>query len=146
MAIDLSVTKQINIGWREWVELPDLGIKKIKAKIDTGARTSVLHAENCELKTIDGKDYVQFTLIYGSRKNPKEKQCLAEIIEQRKVTDSGGHSQSRFVISTRLRVGDVIRKIEITLTSRKGMKFRMLLGRTAVSEGFLIDATDSYLT
>ena len=137
--------KQI-IGWREWVGLPDLGIKKIKAKIDTGARTSTLDAEHYEVFEQDGVPFVRFRVKYGTRKNPREKTCVAALVESRKVTNSGGWVEERIVISTTIQIGSLRKKIEITLTRRPDMKFRMLLGRTTVNQDFLIDAGGSCLT
>jgi hypothetical protein len=134
------------IGWREWVELPALGIRKIKAKIDTGARTSALDVTDCRLFVRQGEDWVAFTLRYGTGKNPREKTCEARVIEQREVKDSGGNVENRIVIATTARIGRHIEDIEISLTTRHGMKFRMLLGRTAIVDRFLVDISRSYLT
>ena len=133
------------IGWREWVELPALGIRKIKAKIDTGARTSALDVTDCRLFVRQDEDWVAFTLRYGTRKNPREKRCEARVIEQREVKDSGGTIENRIVITTTARIGNHVEDIEISLTTRHGMKFRMLLGRTAIVDRFLVDISRSYL-
>lgn len=141
-----KVSKKPVIGWREWVELPELGIRKIKAKIDTGARTSALDVTDCKLFVRQEEDWVAFTLRYGTRKNPREKRCKARVIEQREVKDSGGNVENRIVITTTARIGRHIEDIEISLTTRHGMKFRMLLGRTAIVDRFLVDISRSYLT
>ena len=133
------------IGWREWVELPELGIRKIKAKIDTGARTSCLDVADCRLYVNQGENWVDFIVRYGTRKNPREKQCSARVIEQREVKDSGGNVENRIVIATTARIGEHTEDIEISLTTRHGMKFRMLLGRTAIRDRFLVDISKSYL-
>ena len=133
------------IGWREWVELPELGIKRIKAKIDTGARTSVLDVADCELVKVDDQMVARFILYYGSRKKPREKRCQARLVEHREVTNSGGYVEDRVVISTPIRIGNILKEVEITLTSRTGMKFRMLLGRTTLRDDFIIDLSRSYL-
>ncbi len=140
-----SQNKQV-IGWREWVGLPELGIKKIKAKIDTGARTSSLDAKNYELIEQQGVSLVRFQVPCGSRENPIDKTCIATVVEHRDVTNSGGQVEERIVISTAIQIGTLTKDIEVTLTRRANMKFRMLLGRTAIREEFTIDAGASYLT
>ncbi|WP_424946287.1 ATP-dependent zinc protease [Candidatus Spongiihabitans sp.] len=134
------------IGWREWVGLPDLGIDNIKAKIDTGARTSTMDAEGYELIEEDGIILARFQVTFGNRNKLKAKVCRARVVENRKVTNSGGQVEERIVILSHIKIGPLIKEIEITLTQRKNMKFRMLLGRTAISEDFLVDAARSYLT
>ena len=140
-----SLDQKKIIGWREWVGLPDLGIDKIKAKIDTGARTSTMDAEGYELTEEDGIILARFQVTFGNRKKLKEKVCTARVVENRKITNSGGHVEERIVIVSNIKIGQLIKEIEITLTQRKNMKFRMLLGRTAISEDFVVDVTRSYL-
>ncbi len=141
--MSLPEQKQI-IGWREWVELPDLGIDRIKAKIDTGARTSTMDAEVYELTEEKGILMVRFRAVFGSRKKLKDRICLVPVIENRSVTNSGGQAEERIVIATPIQIGELIKEIEITLTQRDNMKFRMLLGRTAISEDFVVDVARSY--
>lgn len=128
------------LGWREWCSLPDIGIDHIKVKVDTGARTSALHAYYVERFNRDGQDWVRFGLHLES-----DHVCEAQLLDQRQVTDSGGHREVRNVILTRIQLGKEIWPIEITLTDRDSMRFRMLLGRTAITERFLVDASKSYL-
>lgn len=139
------MSNPVKIGWREWVSLPELSINRIKAKIDSGARTSSLHVEGLELFEEDGHDYARFEVIYGSRNKPKRKACVAKVVEHRNVTDSGGHVHERTVISTEVRIGGENRVAELTLAKREGMKFRMLLGRTTINQGFLVDPSRSYI-
>jgi len=135
------------LGWREWVALPDLGIPAIKAKIDTGARTSALHAFRIEPFTRDNNDHVRFWLHPLRKQQDIELICEAPVVQKRLVKDSGGHSEERYVIESAVRVGDRQWTIELTLTSREDMMFRMLLGRSAITSGRLkVDPAASYLT
>jgi len=135
------------LGWREWVALPDLGIPAIKAKIDTGARTSALHAFRIEPYNHNGAEHIRFWLHPLRKKHQIELICEAPVRERRIVKDSGGHTEERYVIETSVCVGDQTWNIELTLTSREDMMFRMLLGRSAISDGKLvIDPTASYIT
>lgn len=133
------------IGWREWVALPELGIDSIKAKIDTGARTSAIHAFHIETFRDQGRDKIRFRIHPIQRRLDIEKTCVADLIDRRDVMDSGGHKERRFVICTPLKIGDQQWPIEITLTDRDIMNFRMLLGRTAMKGRMLINPGASYL-
>jgi hypothetical protein len=133
------------IGWREWLALPELGISAIKAKIDTGARTSVLHAFQVEPYEADTVRMVRFGLHPLQKCNDVERFCTAQVIDHRWVSDSGGHREKRWVIMTPVRMGGVEWSIELTLTNRDSMLFRMLLGRTGMGKGFLIRPDASFL-
>lgn len=134
------------LGWREWLALPDLGIPRIKAKIDTGARTSCLHAFYVERFRKAGGDWARFGVHLKQRDDSEVLHCEASILDQRQVTDSGGHRELRYVIQTRLTLHDFDDLVELTLTNRDTMRFRMLLGRTAMSVGrFTVDPSASYL-
>lgn len=127
------------IGWREWVGLPELRIPRLRCKVDTGARTSALHAFYVEPFESDGVAMVRFGLHPDEKHTEIEQHCEAAVYDQRNVTDSGGHTEQRYVIRTPIVLGDETWPIEITLTNRDTMKHRMLLGRTAIMDGFLVD-------
>lgn len=133
------------LGWREWVGLPDLGIEQIKAKVDTGARTSALHAFELRPFTRDGFQCIEFSLHPRQQDLETVLVCQAKVVDQRTVMDSGGHKEDRWVISTPVTIGGHQWPIEITLTSRDDMRFRMLLGRTALKARALIDSSKSYV-
>lgn len=133
------------IGWREWVSLPDLGIDKIKAKVDTGARTSCLHAFKLEPFEKDGEAWLRIFVHPQQNNDTLEHTCEAKILEQRTVRDSGGHEELRYVVESRVQIGDYQANIELTLTNRDSMKFRMLLGRQAMRGHFMVDPSASYL-
>lgn len=136
---------QTIIGWREWLALPELQVPAIKAKIDTGARTSALHAFFVEPFTREGRQMVRFGVHPLQKRLDVEIFCEAPVKDFREVSDSGGHREMRYVIETTLLIGDLPRQIEMTLTNRDNMKFRMLLGRTAM-EGLQVIPDQSYLT
>jgi len=145
MAIEITSNLKTTIGWREWVSLPDLDIPSVKAKIDTGARTSALHAFFLEPFEENGKKKVRFQIHPLQNRTDIELICVADVVDQRVVSDSGGHSEMRYVIKTRIVVGSTEIDAEITLTDRDTMKFRMLLGRTAMAKKFLVAPDRSFL-
>lgn len=132
------------IGWREWLAFPELGIDFIKTKVDTGARTSALHAFDIEPYKQGGQDWVRFTLHSLQRNDQVEHSCHCPIQESRLVTNSGGAQEERFVITTSITLGNQTWPIEVTLTNRDEMGFRMLLGRTALRRRFLVNPAQSY--
>jgi arsenate reductase (glutaredoxin) len=137
-----SVDKKL-LGWREWVRLGSLDLPPIKAKIDTGARTSALHAFELKPFLREGRQWVRFSI--HPRRNPNlVRVCEAPVVDRRRVTDSGGHRQMRYVIESEITLGEQTWTIELTLTSRETMRFRLLLGRTALSERFLVDPSLAY--
>ena len=134
------------IGWKEWLALPDLGIPAIKAKIDTGARTSALHTFSIEDYATGGKWMVRFGIHPLQKRQDIELYCEAPVVDRRRVKDSSGRTETRYTIETKAILGSEEWPIQITLTNRDSMMFRMLLGRTALERRFAIDPARSYLT
>jgi len=132
------------IGWREWVGLPDFGIEAIKVKVDTGARSSSLHASNLREFERDGKKWVRFKVHPIQRKRDATVEIEARIIEYRSVRSSSGKATIRPVVVTRLTLLGITWPVELTLASRDKMGFRMLLGREAFRGRFLVDVGNSY--
>lgn len=133
------------LGWREWVSLLDFQQTSVKAKVDTGARTSALHAWCVEPFSREGQPWVRFGLHPRQGDTDYSIDCCAPLLDQRQVTDSGGHREMRYVISTRLALGGREFTAEITLTDRENMRFRMLLGREAIKNLYLVDSGQSFL-
>ncbi|WP_297795795.1 ATP-dependent zinc protease [uncultured Marinobacter sp.] len=136
---------RINLGWREWVALPDLDIARLKVKVDTGARTSCLHTFRTEPYTENGERRVRFWVHPVQNNLHHVVECDAAVLDERTVSDSGGHRELRLVINTRVVLGDTIWPVEMTLTNRDSMRFRMLLGRTAMSGRSVVYPEASYL-
>ncbi|WP_438864416.1 ATP-dependent zinc protease family protein [Neptunicella sp.] len=133
------------LGWREWGALPDLGIDAIKMKVDTGAKTSCLHAFNLEPFEKNGEQWIKIFLHPNQNDDQTVHECEARVIDQRSVRDSGGHEEVRYVVETQLQLAEHQFPIELTLTNRDSMKFRMLLGRQAMLHRFIVDPTASYI-
>ncbi len=135
----------IHVGWREWLALPELGLPAIKAKIDTGAKTSALHAFYTEAYEEDGINMVRFGIHPIQGKFDLEVVCNAPIKDLRQVTDSGGHKEMRYVIESNIIIGLYQWPVELTLTNRDTMRFRMLLGRRAMENRVVVEPGSSYL-
>ena len=143
---------QVVVGWRERVGLPDWGIRHLKAKIDTGARTSALHVANIE-ETPGDDHHVRFEVVVREARPARNgrpaldrltRWVQAELVREAIVKPSSGHRQTRPVVRTRLRLGRVEHEIEVTLVSRKGMLCRMLVGRSALAGRYAVDPQRSF--
>ena len=132
------------LGWREYVDIPQLGVTGIKAKVDTGARTSCIHAFSVTTFEKDQNTWVRFGVHPNQNDTETETWCEAPVSDYREVTDSGGHKEMRYVISLTLKIGEHEFETELTLTNRDTMRFRMLLGRTAMSHRFFVNPAASY--
>lgn len=139
-----NVSKLEVIGWREWVSLPALGIEFIKAKVDTGARSSSLHAFEIKKFKRDGESWVRFRIHPVQRNTDYEIEVEAKLLEYRTVRSSSGNAESRPVILTEVEMLGTSRVIELTLANRDQMGFRMLLGREAIRTKYAVDAGQSF--
>ena len=135
------ITPPIMLGWREWVALPELGVARVRAKVDSGARSSALHVDELWRFTQAGTPWVGFRLTPGKSTGVIE--AHAPIFDERDVADSGGHRGKRIFLHTTLQLAGQQRAIEINLTDRRGMLFPMLIGRTAIAGLFTVDPARS---
>src|SRR6056297_56733 len=134
----------IRLGWEEWLGLPDLGLPTLRAKVDTGARTSALHAFDIETFGSARAPKVRFAVHPVPGNEELSIPCSAPIVDRREVTSSNGETEMRFVIETELEVGNTSVPVEITLTDRTMMAYRMLLGRQAIQSDWIISPTESF--
>jgi len=141
----MSENSEPTLGWREWVALPDLGLPAIKTKVDTGARTSALHAFLIKPYTDAGVEMIRFLIHPIQRNHDFQVECHTPIHDFREITDSGGHREMRYVIRSQIVVANGSWPIELTLTNRDTMRFRMLLGRRAMENRFLVNPGVSYV-
>ncbi|GLK59991.1 ATP-dependent zinc protease [Azotobacter vinelandii] len=126
------------IGLREWIDLPDLGVAGLRAKIDTGASTSTLHATEVVQFERDGRPWVRFTAHLGTLVQLRHRHCQAPLVAVKTIKSSNGQTQTRYVILTTLALGDRTWPVEFTLTCRKAMRYRVLLGSRALVDGQLV--------
>ncbi|MAQ92453.1 hypothetical protein B1759_13300 [Rubrivirga sp. SAORIC476] len=138
----------ITVGWQEWLAFPGMGLPAVRAKIDTGARTSALHARRIEHLERDGEPLVRFEVNPLFRGRRLKVMCEAPVVDEREVTSSSGHVELRIVVEAMLRLGLATDApewpVELTLTDRRGMRFPMLLGREAMSGRVLVDSGASF--
>lgn len=132
------------LGWREWAMLPALGIERLKVKIDTGARTSALHAFRVTTFERAGETFARFYVHPTQHRRHPEILCEAPVVDERTVKSSNGENQLRYVVETSLKIGEYEWPIELTLTNRDEMGFRMLLGRQALRQRFVVDPGGSF--
>ncbi len=145
VTIMVRLVKKALVGWQEWCGLSQLHIPYIKAKIDTGAKTSALHAFNINEVVRQGQKWVEFDIHPLQANNKIAQKCQAKVIDEREVISSTGHREHRYVITTLLTLGLLSYPIELTLSNRDPMKFRMLLGREALHNKFLVDPAHKLL-
>ena len=126
------------IGLREWIGLPELGIDKIRAKVDSGAKTSALHASDIETFIREGETWVRFNAHTGTPQKPRDVPCEALLTSYKRVRSSNGHIEERHVIRTPMVLGDQCWPVEFTLSCRKSMRYRVLLGCSAMLDGQLV--------
>ncbi len=131
------------IGWREWVSFPELGIKKIKAKMDTGARTSALHVSH--IRVVKGSNIVKFKIHPVQRRARPMIEASAVMISRREIKSSNGELSVRPVIKTKIKIGEKVFPIELSLVNRDLMGFRLLLGRSALKNNYIVDSGKSFL-
>jgi hypothetical protein len=131
------------LGWREWLALPSLGIASIKAKLDTGARSSSLCVLSTEPFERDGRLHIRF-VVRTRRRGDRTAACEAPVADRRAVTDSGGHTSDRWFIRAVVAIGSERFETDINLTDRRAMLFPLLLGRSALGGRFRIDPSLSY--
>ncbi len=136
---------KMTVGWREWVGLPELGIGAIKAKVDTGARTSAIHAYAVERFSAGGQPRARLWVHPRQQDVHTRIICEADIVDERLVTDSGGHREKRIVIMTTVSIAGQAWSVEMTVTNRDIMRFRMLLGRTAMQGRIVVDPGRSFV-
>ncbi|SIQ62130.1 ATP-dependent zinc protease family protein [Solilutibacter tolerans] len=140
----MEIASRVVLGWRERVDLPQLGIRRLRVKVDSGARSSCLHVEEQWRFVEAGAPWLGFRLRTG-RPDGGLVEAASPLVDERVVTDSGGHRGLRPFILTRLELAGVVRDIEVNLADRRRMRFPMLLGRTAMQDAFMIDASRSWL-
>lgn len=133
------------LGWREWAAFPELGVKRIKAKIDTGAKTSAIHAFDIDIVEREGRRFAEFSLSPEQRRRTPVLRCAAPLIGPRRIRCSNGAVEDRYVVAAEIALGGEAFVIELSLANRDEMGFRLLLGRDALKRRFLIDPGASFL-
>jgi len=136
------MSRRPHIGRIERIALPEWGIRSLRAKVDTGAHTSSIHVDSIDEI---GEDRIRFEVMLSKRPDGRRKVVEADVVRRTRIRPSTGRAQRRFVVATLMCIGELQREIEISLFCRKGMRHRMLLGRTAISGEFLVDPDATYL-
>ena len=139
-----SITEQTVVGWREWVQIPQVDVPWIKAKIDTGAKTSAIHAFDLRSFDRDGRDWVSFAVHPWQATAQDEVAVELPVHDSRSVRSSSGHEEQRYVVRLPVVLGGREVPVEVTLTDRDEMGFRMLIGREALVQGYVVDPARSY--
>jgi hypothetical protein len=134
------------MGWRERVDFPVWGLRRIRAKVDTGARTSALHVESYRLyEDAERRAMVEINLDFPRRRTPLRVTLKLPVVRLAHVRNSGGQAEERPVVATTLRLGPIVKDVEITITNRQHMRFPMLIGRKALEGSFIVDVRQGYL-
>jgi hypothetical protein len=133
----------LELGWREWISLPDLAVAQLLAKVDTGAKTCALHAFYVEPYDQGGERWIRFGLHPSRKSISKEVHCTARISDHRAVRDSSGNEELRYVIESRIKMGAASFACEMTLTNRDSMRYRFLLGRNALIGRYTVNPARS---
>ncbi len=139
----MPLSSKITVGWRESIALPDWGITALRAKIDTGARTSAIDVD--QIKPLRG-GLVKFDVVLSNSHRRRKKWITARVVRETVVRSSNGSRETRYVVSTNLKLGGLIEPAEFTLVSRENMLCRMLIGRSALAPHYIVDAARTYLT
>ena len=139
------MNSDLDLGWEEWLSLPLINLPFIKAKVDTGPQTSVLHAKHIEVFKVKNKKYVRFEIAPLQEKPNFTVSCSAPLTGRRKVTSSNGESEKRYFIKTDVEISGKTWEIEVSLTDRKSMQYRMLLGRSSIGPDMTVHASESFL-
>ncbi len=133
------------VGWREWVAFPEFGGPSVRAKVDTGARTSAIHARNVKITMREGREIAEFDIYPHQRDSQTVLHCRAPIVARRRIRNSGGDVQDRVIVRTTIRLGEDVFEIDLSLTRRDQMGYRMLLGRRALKKRYVVDSGRSYV-
>lgn len=139
-----SKREKLVVGWREWVSLPDLDVPRILAKIDTGARSSALHAPHAVIVERNGEPWVNFDLALAGEEGDEELRHWARLVDTRDIKSSSGHVERRHIVRTTLVIGGRRWSIEVSLTDRSDMVIPMLIGRSAMKRRIFVDPSGSF--
>lgn len=136
----------MRVGWREWLALPNLGIPAIKVKIDTGARSSSIHAENIRVEKRDGHDVALFDVAPLQEHSHFYLHCVSPVLDERNVRSSNGETTLRLFVASKVAIGGFEWQIQLSLADRTHMRYPMLMGRQAMGGNLVVEPSRSYLT